>query len=275
MKILFFGITSDIGQYIAERYSGGQNDIYGTFRSESHRKTLIESLPNVYLSYCDAAVSSSIDKATSDLVQASGTWDIFISCPCTPEPLEKFTTSDIDQWERSFYINSTSQLRFLRKIHSFRNTSRPNALPLVLFFAGGGTNNAVDSFSSYTSAKLHLIKMIELLAYEDISTKYAIIGPGWVDTKTHLDTLKFADPNSSKYKEVLAFIDNPSKATPLSDIYQCIEWIDHQDPLAVSGRNFSVVNDAWRNNSSKILVNQLIENQHMYKLRRYLNDWKL
>ena len=273
MNIVIFGLTSDIGSYIAQRYSERGANIIGTYRSEEHRAETQKLLAESNFINCDASSNSSIDIATNKICNLVSSWDIFISCPCTPEPIEKFHNADINQWEKSFMINSLSQLRFLRNIHASRNIKRVGKKPLVLFFAGGGTNNAVDSFSAYTSAKIHLIKMIELLAHEDQSMKYSIIGPGWTNTKTHLDTLKFADPNSNKYKEVEAFIRNPVNGTPLSDIYQCIDWIDQQESMIVSGRNFSVVNDQWKGPGSHELVNQLSTNLDMYKLRRKGNNW--
>ena len=116
--------------------------------------------------------------------------------------------------------------------------------------------------------------MIELMAFEDQETKYSIIGPGWTNTKTHLDTLKYADPASEKYKEVVSFIQNPINATPLSDIFECIRWIDEQSIATVSGRNFSVVNDKWKGPDSHKLVTELNRDSNMYKLRRHRNNWQ-
>ncbi len=274
MNIIIFGLTSDIGAYIAQKYSEQGFNIFGTYRSKDHKNQVKKLLPSSQLVFCDASSTSSIDNATADILNLCNKWDIFISCPCTPEPIKEFHNSDIDQWERSFYINSLSQLRFLRNIHNSRNINRINSNPLVLFFAGGGTNNAVNSFSAYTSAKIHLIKMIELMAFEDQETKYSIIGPGWTNTKTHLDTLKYADPASEKYKEVVSFIQNPINATPLSDIFECIRWIDEQSIATVSGRNFSVVNDKWKGPDSHELVSELNRDSNMYKLRRHRNNWQ-
>ena len=40
-------------------------------------------------------------------------------------------------------------------------------LSKVVFFSGAGSNCAVDKLSAYTSAKIHLVKMVELLDFEN------------------------------------------------------------------------------------------------------------
>ena len=91
--------------------------------------------------------------------------------------------------------------------------------------------------------------------------------------KTHFETLKHSEKSSKKYQDVSKFLENPSNATPLIDIVECIEWIDKQPSDVVSGRNFSVVNDHWRGVNMPKLVAKLQNDQYMYKLRRCGNDF--
>ncbi len=272
-SIVVFSITSDIGEFIARHFYNKNFKVFGTFRKESSLKRLNEIMPQGKFYKCDASNSESIDYALKQISKDIKNWNILVSCPCTPVPIEKFQDSDINVWEKSFYLNSISQLRFLHGLLKFRNLSSTQP-PLALFFAGGGTNNAVDSFSAYTSAKIHLIKMFEFLAYEDNTTKYSIIGPGWTNTKTHYETLRFTKKSSKKHIEVSKFLKNPRNGTPLQEIVDCIEWIDKQDLEAVSGRNFSVVNDQWKGVHNLALINALKNDENMYKLRRSGNDKK-
>ena len=272
-SIVLFSITSDIGGYIAKHFYNKNYEVFGTYRKESSLHELKKIMPRGKFYKCDAEDSCSIDNAIKQITSDIKSWNILVSCPCTPVPIEKFKNADINLWERSFYLNSLSQLRFLHGLINLRDQSSTNA-PLALFFAGGGTNNAVDSFSAYTSAKIHLIKMFEFLSHEDKTTKYSIIGPGWTNTKTHLETLRHSKKSSKKFREVTKFLENPSLGTPLQDIVDCIEWIDKQEIEVVSGRNFSVVNDEWRGENNIHLVKALKNDENMYKLRRSGNDRK-
>ncbi len=269
--VVVFSLTSDIGLHVALRYRERGFKVYGTYKSSSGKEQILNSIPDAKLYYCDANSFSSVDEAVQLISNDINAWDILISCPCIPEPLKPFFESDIDEWTSSFSLNSLAQLRFM---HRIRNKARINTNndPMVVFFAGGGTNNAVINFSAYTSAKIHLIKMFELLAAEDASCKYVILGPGWTKTKTHYRTLAATPEDSPKHKEVLEFMSRENVGTPLDDIYFCIDWMDRQKILHVSGRNFSIVYDPWNKNDGKDLIQLLSNDDNMYKLRRSGNN---
>ena len=57
---------------------------------------------------------------------------------------------------RAFHLNFMQQMRLLHALLPTRSRSVQRE-PTVLFFAGGGVNNAVQNYSSYTIAKIALI----------------------------------------------------------------------------------------------------------------------
>ena len=265
---VILSITSDIGFDLACRLSEDGYAITGTYRSKEGFNRVSKALPSANLIECDLSDKKSVAEAMlaiNKLMQ----WDLFISCPCEPLPLKSFYESNMDEWHTSFELNSLTQLRFLHGIYS---SIRRDIVPTVMFFAGGGSNNAVENFSAYTSAKIHLTKMIELLAHEDQSVRYLILGPGWTDTKTHQITLANTPIGSKKYNEVNAFIKNPVQGTPLIDIYKCLQWLMTLAPTIISGRNFSVVHDLWRDEYQNLLEEILAKDPNFYKLRRFGND---
>lgn len=265
---IILSVTSDIGFDLACRLSEDGYAITGTYRSKEGFRRVSKALPLANLIECDLLNSKSIESAIN-VINKTMQWDLFISCPCDPLPLKAFYQSDMDQWQASFEVNSIMQLRFLHGIYS---SIRKDPIPTVMFFAGGGSNGAVENFSAYTSAKIHLTKMVELLAHEDESVRYLILGPGWTDTKTHQITLANTPVGSKKYNEVDNFIKNPANGTPLIDIYECLRWLMTLSPKIVSGRNFSVVHDLWRVEYQNLLSEILLNDSNFYKLRRFGND---
>lgn len=265
---IILSITSDIGFDIAKRLSNDGYAVTGTYRSLNGYDKVKEALPAANLIKCDISNHRDIKNAIL-LLKRLPKWDLFISCPCDPLPLKSFYESDIDQWQSSFNLNSLNQLRFLHGIYQLINKKNS---PTVLFFAGGGTNSAVINFSAYTSAKIHLIKMMELLAFEDQETRYLILGPGWTNTKTHNISLSNTPVNSKKYKEIKAFMKNPSSGTSMQEIYECITSLLSLPADVVSGRNFSIVNDLWSPPYQSLLEKKLRSNPDLYKLRRFGND---
>ena len=67
--------------------------------------------------------------------------DILVFATGTQKPIGLFSDCDFDEWANSIQVNFTNQLRIVKRLIPIRNKN--NILgPCVLFFAGGGTNNA-------------------------------------------------------------------------------------------------------------------------------------
>jgi NAD(P)-dependent dehydrogenase (short-subunit alcohol dehydrogenase family) len=233
--------------------------------------TIATIVPEDQLFRLDANDLLAVQETGRQICQLIPSWDALFLCPCTSLPVEEFFLSSFQRWVDSFTLNSLSQLGFVHAVYDARR-SDPSHTPSVFFFAGGGTNGAVASFSAYTSAKIHLIKMTELLAFENPSTRFCIVGPGWTMTKAHKEVLENVVPDHPKYREVADFLADSSKGTPLSDVFGCIEWLRAQTPKLVSGRNFSVRDDSWRGENTEILKKLLASSTHAYKLRRSNNS---
>ena len=136
----------------------------------------------------------------------------------------------------------------------------------VITWAGPGTKSANKLYFPYTISKIALIKSIELLDFEFKDVKFCILGPGWVKTKIHKETLnnkKKAQKNYYITKNVLN--GSLSIDTSLQDINDCVKWIMCSKKKDVGGRNFSVKHDRWK--SSKF-IEKIRKNENNFKLRR-------
>ena len=260
-NLLVISATSDIG-YSYCIHSASSFKI-GTYRQETSNNKLREICNKLF--YLDIANEASISSFVHQLDLLNYSWDRLLFCPCQPHPYENFFEGDIEEWMSSFAINSLHQLRILHKLYHYRS---PNSK--VIFFAGGGTNSSVVAFSAYTSAKIHLIKMVELLDSENPDITFSILGPGWVNTKTHLEAIKHSSIYSEKYNETLAFLDNPKGETPMSAVMTSLDWIYSQPKKIVGGRNFSTAYDPIDCEDSRAtqLAENLSNDHDMYKLRR-------
>ena len=133
------------------------------------------------------------------------------------------------------------------------------------------TNPTFNNYSAYTVSKIGLIKFCELLSSEYEDVKIRIVGPGFVKTKTHCETLEAGEAAGNNLKRVRDFMNSEDQGTKFEEIYNCLKWFDQEEKDVVSGRNYSVVNDQWGNERLKT---QLIADKNMYKLRRSKNEWK-
>ena len=264
---IIISASSDIGTAICSRWKSNNWEVYGTYRTESTATNALASI-GVKLVYCDLADIDSIRDSCSQLRTICPQWDALVICPGTMQPVGAFSDGNFDDWEESVKVNFSSQLRIIQQLLPARR-AKSVLEPIVLLFAGGGTNSAPKNYSAYTISKIALIKMTELLDAEIPDTRFAIIGPGWVKTKIHEVTLKAGMRAGENYRlteDKLAGND----FTPMETVLDCCDWVVNAPREIVSGRNFSAVNDKW---STDELTKKLASNPDMYKLRRHGNEW--
>lgn len=255
-NVLIISVTSGIGKELATRYCRDGSIVQGTYRTKP-----TESIDCCYLLHCDIDDDTSVSEFINEYKNLNLTWGTIIICPCNPLPIKPFFECDMKEWSKSVETNAINQLRILRELYPFRE-DKSN----VVFFAGGGVNNAVVNFSAYTISKIMLIKMCEFLDAENPDMNFFIIGPGWTRTKVH-DVI-LANSTGDIHNKTLKFITEKDTGTGMDDIYSCIKWLCDNGKVA-SGRNFSVVSDRW---GKEELLARLSNDNNLYKIRRCGNE---
>jgi NAD(P)-dependent dehydrogenase (short-subunit alcohol dehydrogenase family) len=263
---IIISASSDIGMAITQRWLAQGWHVYGTYRRKSPMINELER-KGVQLIFCDLSYPSSIREACCQLNSLCPSWDVLIMCPGTQEPIGYFVECDFDQWEESVKTNFTSQMRIVHALLPSRHLHTALG-PCVLFFAGGGTNDAPTHYSAYIISKIALMKMCELLDAEIPDTRFCIVGPGWVKTKIHDMTLKAGSRAGPNYQRTLNKL-TANTWVPMEKVLDCCDWLINFPRELVSGRNFSVVYDQW---NTKELEEILKKDSSLYKLRRYGND---
>lgn len=242
LKAIIICASSEIGAALSNAWKQKGWEVFGTTRAN-----------------CDLLSVESISSACSQLKMP---WDVLVFAAGALEPIGPFEKVAYDEWEKSIQINFLSQMRILHTLLPHRNKN-----PTVLFFAGGGTNNAVQNYSGYTISKIALTKMCEFLDAEMPDVKFAIVGPGWVKTKIHEATLRagpMAGDNFEKTRDRKEWI-------PMERVVECCTWLATTSSKGVRGRNFSVAHDAY---GTPELETALENDPDMYKLRRHKNSWR-
>jgi len=265
-KAIVIGASADIGMALCEDWLSKGWEVFGTYRTPSDTINQLKSKAH-YLVKCDLADTVHVEHACSLLKGRISSWDVLVLGPGLQDPVGMFSECDFDEWEESVMVNFASQLRFVHRLLPVRNYSE-KCPPTVLFFAGGGVNNAPICYSAYTVSKIALIKMVELLAVEIPDVKFVIIGPGWVKTKIHNSILNARDRAGPNYQRTLKKF-REDEFTPMEKVVECCNWLINGSKDILTGRNFSVAFDKWGNPELEEL---LAKNFDMYKLRRFGND---
>ncbi len=264
---IIISVSSDIGYSLACRLLSKGWGVVSTYRTKTSQMEDLEARGSTLIKL-DLSDKRNIDTAADQLGVHCPEWDLLSFCAGTLDPIGPFIECDFDEWENAISVNFVRQLRLMHRLLPGRKTGSQVA-PSVIFFAGGGTNSAPVNFSSYVVSKLAMIKMCELLDVEVPDTKFAILGPGWVDTKIHQQTLSARERAGAEFGRTLKKIKS-GDSTPMERVLDCVEWIISSPQERVGGRNFSVVHDCW---GSADLDSLLALEPHMYKLRRYGNSF--
>lgn len=265
-NVFINGISSDIGFSYAARASNQGCRVFGTFRQlNSSLSTL--NLNGGKLFQNDILENEGGSQNFTNIIEEiNDRIDFALIAVGTMAPLGKFHSTKFSEWKSSFDINLFGPLDF---IHTLLNSSneRPKT---VVFLAGGGIGSAPINLSAYVTAKLALTKVTELLAAEYQDVNFTIIGPGWVKTKIHEETLGSTSLTSKEKSETKRRILQ-NDFVPMESVLNCIDWVRNSKQSLTSGRNFSVVHDIW---SSEKLDAELAADPMLFKVRRKENNKK-
>jgi NAD(P)-dependent dehydrogenase (short-subunit alcohol dehydrogenase family) len=255
--------SSDIGFELCRDWRTSGFRVLGTFRDLKRGESLAEL--GVETHQCDLSDGGSRKLAIDSIskgVESHG-WDVLILAAGTQVPVGKFQENDFGQWRESIEVNFTSQVEFVHELLPAANKGAS-----IIFFAGGGTNGPVDRYSAYTIAKIASIKLCELLASEEPNYKFSILGPGWVGTKIHKQTLDAGALAGDNFEKTLNKLSG-TDLVPIEQVVRRVNWIIESEARVVSGRNFSVVSDPF---DSEDFRSTLLANHELLKLRRLGNN---
>lgn len=255
---LIIGVNSGIGKALSVHLKLLREKVIGTTKSLSKSGEDTSEIFFLDVSSLDS-INSFVEKFSREFE-----WERLVFCPAVMSPIGRFVEIDIDEWVLTFNINFTNQVYLLRKLLP----TRVGAMPRVIFFAGGGTNSAPKDYSAYTVSKIALIKLVELLNEEMDSVCFTILGPGWVNTKIHEQTLALAREELEAVKETKRRIRD-CDFVPMEKVVQSIMWIFSQGKGIVGGRNFSTAHDPFDSDDFIALISS---DYDALKLRRHGND---
>ncbi|HEU0072178.1 MAG TPA: SDR family NAD(P)-dependent oxidoreductase [Alphaproteobacteria bacterium] len=263
--VFILSASSDIGRDLMERYLAQGCEVIGTYRQPSALDSF-RGRAGAHVLPLDLAKPEDFAAAAGYMRDNRLRWDLFVASNGTMEPIGPFLQLDGAAWEASISSNAMAPCRLLQALYPLRREGQINT---AAFFAGGGTNNPFRNYSAYCLSKIMLIKMCELLDDEAPDLKAFILGPGYLRTKIHDETLRAASMAGDNLGKTMKFLE--TDGTPLQDIFDCLEWCTAQDRKVVGGRNFSVVHDPWRAGGAALAAS-LKADPDRYKLRRAGNS---
>lgn len=258
---VILGVTADIGIHLAERLLKQGWRVTGLGR-DAARAASLDSHEHFRFVPCDLSSTKSMQSAIATVSESTPAWTLFVSSAGTMKPIGSFFDLDFDDWEASIHVNATAQLRILHGLWPHRTRDHTAQVCLL---AGGGTNGPMPNYSAYCLSKIALIKMVELMDDEAEDGNFFIIGPGFMHTRIHEETLEAGDAAGLGLSKTLSFME--TAGTTHDELYDCIDWCVSSGRAVAGGRNFSTVHDPWRNGGEN-LAKVLTGNTNAHRLRR-------
>lgn len=256
--LIIAGIDSDLARPVIDFGLEQGLRIVGTTRNSSLTLTR-PGIDAVY--FCDFSSENSINICVDEIVKAEKDSKLIcIFSIGTLEPIGKFGEVDFNNWLNGIQINGLGPLCFIHNLLSKRKSERD----FFLTYSGNGTNSSPTHFSSYTLAKIMLIKSMEILAAEYPYKTFISLGTGWMKSKIHFPTLNSDSVPSEILDETKRRLEFDNFGNP-DLIKEFISVVINFNPEIASGRNFSLQNDPWQ---EKVFWEKLVKSEDFHKLRR-------
>ncbi|MBT3409049.1 SDR family NAD(P)-dependent oxidoreductase, partial [Candidatus Woesearchaeota archaeon] len=244
-NILILATNSDFSQNLSPFFFKNNWNLYGTSRSSVNASNFIKVFT------CDFSDENSVTNAIKKIRETKIVFDLILNCVGILDPIGYFKNSNCEDWKKNIVINSLNPIYLIKEILSLQlNKNKTN----VIFFSGSGTNDPAINYSAYTSSKILLIKLTEILDAEYKNVIFTILGPGVVDTKIHQQTFRASAKAGENLDKLKEYYNNHDKFTSYNKIYDFIDWVIRNKKNIVGGRNFSILND---NINSTSLINHL------------------
>lgn len=256
-KILITGINSDIAKAFVDKiYDEKKYEIEGTYRRVNRNVEILAS-KKINMSKVDFSDDESIDQWLNSIDVKEIDMIYFIHGDL--KPIGKLGDVQFEQWREAQQVNFLSIVKVLNFcLGSLKKGCK------ILTLAGGGVNGAPVNFSAYTSSKVALVKLTELCAAEYPDLLFFCLGPGWVNTPIHQQTLESGAMAGDAYNETVKRLQN-NDFIDMERVTNALNFFLDDANQVFSGRNYSVASGELQHTN----LNSLLESDdNIFKLRR-------
>ena len=240
-KILITGTSRGIGYNLVKHFTSKNYFVYGLSRTQ------LKKLPENYKHYTiDLSDLKSLDERLNFLKDLE--INHFIHNAGIVGQIKKFEYYNLDIWQKVYNVNLFSGVYILQKIFNSLIKSKG----CIIFMAGGGSTTSLQKWSSYSTSKTAIVRLVENIAdeYKNILHVYAV-SPGINKTQLIEDAIKQGH----------AF--DLLKTVPFSFTCKLCDFLINKKDYFLSGRQIHVKDDYLKWKSGDFSNNDL-------KLRRMI-----
>lgn len=253
--------------------AGGGSDIakaFVEFVAPKHQITIgardAREIPNKRANTHELDIlSNSSIQSFVKLVADGSPWDILLIFHGTTLPIGHPRSLRQDEWQRCFHVNLFGPVELIKTI--LAAGSLPNRT--IVTFSGAGINGWEMGMTPYVTSKLALVKVMEQLHHDWPDHNFVSAGTRFVDTKIH-NELGDSDALTRSYRESrLSDLRTNHAQMSSSDLWNFVCWAHSCGRRVVGGRNFSIMDDPWRDPSYRATLES---SESLNRMRRVSNS---
>tara|TARA_Y100001958_G_C21180417_1_gene510399 strand:- start:303 stop:1118 length:816 start_codon:yes stop_codon:yes gene_type:complete len=269
MKIIIFGATGTIGNFLSKRYLKENNELLLFVKDQKSKKKLIKLLnlkksDNTIVDNLNIMKKNFIKKKIDKYSFFFKKSDLIINATGDLGEIKDISNLNFKKFEKTLNINFFSNLIILQKISKFKKRNKRLS---IIFFSGGGVTSYRKNFSAYSISKLALVKLVEM-ASKEIKDKFIqinAISPGIIQSKMIEKTLKNRKlVAKEEIKKIKLQVSSSYKT--LDKIYKVINFLITKKGRKISGK---LISSKWDNveNWNRKKIEKLCKSE-LYSIRR-------
>lgn len=270
-SIFISGGTSGLGLHIAEHFSRLGNPIVFCGRNqetvwkiESYLKSISQHNQVIIGFKADVTKPEEISTMFAELSTFQMNISILICNAGAIGRIDKFLTSDIQEWQSAFNTNLYGTLNLI-------SAALPSMISQgagrVIHISGGGATSPLLGMSSYAASKAAAVRFIETLSleYEDTGVTFNSVAPGMLKTQL-LDQMLDAGPDrigADLYSKSMAKAKSPIDSR--TKVINLIDFLVSENSAGITGKLISAEWDNWEEWPNHL---HEIKNSDLYTIRR-------
>jgi 3-oxoacyl-[acyl-carrier protein] reductase len=224
-RIVVFGASRGIGQFIADNLAKSGNEVFRVSRTVDMGR---------YLG-CNADVTNwpEVLRCAEVVAEKWRHIDALVYCVGIHGKIGPCLRTSSLEWENVMRTNLNGLFNAVLAFHPLLNRAPKKAT--VLAFAGGGAVKARPNFTSYAVSKAALVRFIDCLAEENPGINFNAIAPGAILTDMTREIINAGPQKAGKneYEQACGLKNDP---VVLDKILRTIEFLLSEEGDNISGR---------------------------------------
>ncbi|MBI5382524.1 MAG: SDR family oxidoreductase [Opitutae bacterium] len=244
MRVVLTGSSSGIGRALAERLLTHGHEVWGLARSD--QTELVTRHPAAFrASRCDVADWSQVERTAAEIVAVWPAIDALICCAGVQGEIAPAGAADPLRWSATVRANLDGTYFPIRALFAALRCAPRRAK--IVCLSGGGATKARARFSAYGVAKTGVVRLVEMIADEELGAPLDInaIAPGAINTRLTDEVIALGPTVVGDAEYQAAVKQKAQGGQSLDRALGLVEWLLSPASDGITGRLLAAPWDPW------------------------------